>query len=90
MRTLRAALLIEDVEQIVLDGTLSEGEGTALTSKLAAAAKSLDKEKNKIAAYQLGAFINQVEALVRSGRLSAEDGQTLIDWAQGIIDDLSG
>ncbi len=86
----RVALLIEDVEQLVLDGTLSEGEGTALTSKLDAAAKSLEKGKNKTATNQLRAFINQVKALVRSGRLSAEEGQTLIDWAQGIIDDLSG
>ena len=36
----------------------------------------------------LGAFINQVEALINSMSLSPEEGQALIDAAQEVIDQL--
>jgi hypothetical protein len=41
-------------------------------------------------ANDLQSFINQVEALVRSGRLSAEDGQRLIDAVRNARDQLIG
>ncbi len=38
---------------------------------------------------KLGDFIKQVQGLVNAGKLPAADGQSLIDTAQSIIDQLN-
>ncbi len=43
----------------------------------------------KAAINQLQAFINQVEALIQTGKLPQPDGELFIDMAQGVIDQLS-
>ena len=76
----------EAVAALVADGTLDDGEARALTSKLEAAQHQLDKGNAKPAANILGAFINQVEAMVSSGRLTAEEAKPLIDSANAAIE----
>jgi len=49
--------------------------------KLEAAQASIARGNSTAAFNQLGAFINEVEALVHSGRLSSDMGQMLIDLA---------
>jgi polyhydroxyalkanoate synthesis regulator phasin len=81
--------LIDEVEDLVTEGTLNEGQGNALASKLENALKSLAKGNTKAAINQLRAFITPVDAFVRSGKLTEEEGQDLIDAAQAAIDLLS-
>jgi hypothetical protein len=67
------------VRDLAASGVLNQGNANALLAKLNAAAIN-----------QLQAFINQVQALVQSRRLTAEQGQALIDAANHRIDQLDG
>lgn len=64
---------------------LNSGEQNALTAKLDAAIVSLDRAKPNAAKGQLGAFINQVKAFKKTGRLDAATADLLIDEAQELI-----
>ena len=70
------------VDGFASDGTLSRGEAQALNAKLATAAKHLDRQNSSAAAKALGAFVERIEALVQSGKLSAEAAQELTDAAE--------
>jgi uncharacterized membrane protein len=76
----------EAVEALVADGTLSGGEANALLSKLEAAQLQLAWGRANAASNVLRAFIHQLDAFVRSGRLSAEEAQPLKDSATRIIE----
>jgi len=65
---------------------LNRGQKRALIAKLKNALRSLDQGKKRPAINQLKAFVNNVEALIRSGRLSPDDGQQLINDANAIIE----
>jgi endonuclease G len=65
------------VRELVAQGTLSGGEADALQASLAAAKASLERGNAHSARGQLGAFDAKVEAMVRSGRLSPEEGRAL-------------
>lgn len=80
------AKLSDEVGALEESGVFSAGEANSLTAKLDAALNQLDRGNTTAAANQLGAFINAVEALVRSGRLDAAAGDALIVHAQAIID----
>jgi hypothetical protein len=58
---------------------LNAGEKNSLTVKLAAASRSLAQRNNTAATGQLQAFINEVDALKRSGRISSA---TAADWTR--------
>jgi hypothetical protein len=78
-----------EVGDLVAQGVLNGGQGNSLTSKLDAAVRQIDRGNASAAINQLGAFINQVNALIRSGRLSPGEGQGLIGAADKIIGNLS-
>jgi hypothetical protein len=82
--------IAEDVASLPDAGSVSEGEVNALQTKLDAALTRIAKGKPKEAANALDAFVNQVEAMVRSGKLTAGEGQQLIDAAQALIAELRG
>lgn len=63
----------------------SGGTENALNAKLRAAGASLERGNAESARGQLGAFVNQVEALVASGRLTAAQGEALTDAANRIL-----
>jgi probable HAF family extracellular repeat protein len=73
--------LVGNVEALVGSGALSQAEGHALTLKLEAALDHFERGNTKAAGNLVGAFLNQVEAPVRSGRLSDADAQPLRDQA---------
>jgi hypothetical protein len=81
--------LIEQV-QTLIPGSLNDGQGNALIAKLEAAIRQLDKGNVATALNQLEAFVNQVNAMISSGVLSAAEGQPLIDAANAIIAALGG
>lgn len=69
---------------------IGAGNVNALDSKLDVAGASLDRGNDDTAVNQLEAFINQVEALARSGRLSEADAAALIDTARAAIITIQG
>ena len=77
--------LISTIRNLVTSGVLSAGNGNALSAKLQAAISELNVGNNIDALNELKAFINQVKALMRAGRLPAGEGQNLIDAANQLI-----
>lgn len=74
------------VAGLVAAGSLSKGNGNALDKKLAGALKKIEQLNVPPAVGKLGAFVNQVSAFMRSGKLSAAEGQPLIDAARVVMD----
>ncbi|HAY84416.1 MAG TPA: hypothetical protein DCY42_05685, partial [Chloroflexi bacterium] len=81
--------LIDDIQGLVDEGVLNEGQGNSFMSKLENVLNKLAKGQTKAAANQLGAFINEVEAFVNSGTFSAEQGDLLIQAAALLVDALT-
>ncbi|MEW5930134.1 MAG: DNA/RNA non-specific endonuclease [Gemmatimonadota bacterium] len=81
--------ILSTVEALVGNGTLTRGEGSALSATLDAAKTSIERDRPS-AANQLNAFINQVQALQGSGRISAETAQQLIAAANRVIRSIGG
>jgi hypothetical protein len=81
----RLERLRDDVEALATAGTLSQGLARSLGAKLDAASASLGRGNPRAAGNQLRAFVNQVQALVRSGRLSQGAGGGLIEQSGRII-----
>ncbi len=75
----------EAVQDLVDDGTLSNGEGNSLGASLDRAIASMDRGNTTAATNQLGAFINKVEALEQSGRLTPQQASDLIAAAGALI-----
>jgi len=70
--------LIAQIQALVTGNILNQGEGNSLIVKLEAAQASINRGDTTAACNQLEAFINEVEAMVRSGRLTALQGEELI------------
>jgi hypothetical protein len=77
------------ISELVIQGALDHGLGTALQAKLDGAARALSKDQKKAAANKLGAFINQVQALVKTGRLDVMNAQYLTGTASKVISQIS-
>ena len=82
--------MIAQVQDLVDTSVLNHGQANALSRKLGTALKSLEKGNANAACKQLEAFVNQAEAFVRSGKLTEEQGQPLIDGATVLIGQLCG
>ena len=81
--------LINNVESLVAQGVLNHGNGNALISKLEAARKQLERGHIRPTGNQINAFINQVDAFIRSGKLTPQQGQPLIDAAMNILQQIA-
>ena len=77
------------LEELEAQGFLNRGQSRSLVAKLDAATARLNDDNTTAAANQLGAFVNEVEALVSEGILTPEHGHPLIDGARAVIDDIS-
>ncbi len=73
--------LVDDVNFLVGEGDLKQGQGNSLIKKLQAADKHLAKDRISGACQKLNVFIHQVNAFVNSGILPDLEGQPLIDSA---------
>ena len=80
---------LKELIQTVESWNLTAGIENRLTSKLQAAYRSLDREKQKESIAQLTAFIGKVEAL-REKKLTTEQADYLTAEAQRIIDLIKG
>jgi hypothetical protein len=82
--------LIDSINTLINQGVLNRGRGNSLVQKLEAALQQMNRGNSNPAQNQLGAFINEVNALMKSKALSASQGQSLIDAAGAIINQLTG
>ncbi|HEU0299095.1 MAG TPA: DNA/RNA non-specific endonuclease [Longimicrobium sp.] len=82
--------LAGDVDGLVAAGDINRGNGTSLNAKLRAAQQQLAQGNGNAALNMLGAFVNEVEAMVASGRLSAAQGAALIAAAERIAESIQG
>jgi hypothetical protein len=80
--------LFNQANGVAASNGLDMGERVSLVTKIIASIASLERDQETTAMNQLGAFINEVEALERSNRLPSEDAQALADAATAIIDQL--
>ncbi|MFX1263018.1 MAG: PKD domain-containing protein [Promethearchaeota archaeon] len=80
-----AGVIISHVENLVDSGVLKSGAGSSLRRKLVSAIDLMDSGNTHAASQKLGDFIDQVNALIRAGRLSVKEGEKLIALAQEII-----
>jgi hypothetical protein len=78
------AVLIQQVESL----GLSAGTEHSLVAKLDVAQRSLARGNERSAASQLSAFVNETQAMERSGRLEPAAAASLIAAAQAILDAL--
>ena len=81
----RIGHLVEDVQALVSSGSLNSGQGDSLISKLQSAIQALDRGNPTAAVNKLVAFVNEVNALIRGGVLTSEEGLPLIDTAKDVI-----
>ena len=78
--------IADEIEDLVDDGDVNQGQGNALSSKLLHAIQKLNQGMSKVAINLLQAFINQVNDFISGGILTPTEGQALIDAASEIID----
>ena len=76
--------LIIQVQNLVIGGSLSAGQGAGLIAKLNGVIAKYNGGQTGAACNQLGAFINQVNGLIGAGALSPAQGQALITAANNI------
>ena len=70
--------LRDELQLLVADGTMLPANGNSLERILDSALAALDRDHVLAAQNKLLAFVNKVEALVKSRRLDAETGADLI------------
>ena len=73
------------IDELVAEGKLKSGAATSLTAKLRAAAQQLERGNVTAGVNQLGSFLNELDALVRSGRLAAAEAQALRAAARDVM-----
>jgi hypothetical protein len=73
--------LMDDVHALVTGGSLNPGQAAGLAAKLSAVIESLNRGSTSSACNQLGAFANQVRALMNAHKLTPGAAQNLIDTA---------
>jgi hypothetical protein len=78
---------VDDMPALIESVTLPQGVENSLLSTVSNAQKSLDKGNTKAATKQMRAFINSVKAQ-RGKKISDEDAQTLIDFAEKVINQI--
>jgi hypothetical protein len=78
------------VGALVTAGALNQGQGNSLLAKLNAVTAKINQGNTTAAINLLQAFINHCQSLVDSGVLTAAEGESLIDAATALINQLRG
>jgi DNA/RNA endonuclease G (NUC1) len=77
------------VLRLAKDGEISTGNANSLTAKLDAARQQLDRGNTTPVNGQLGAVLNELDAMVRSGRLSDADAAPIRDLVQRVLQSIA-
>jgi hypothetical protein len=80
-----AAEGIADLDATLSTLSLNSGEVNSLEAKLRAAARQLVKGDTTPALNVLEAFINEMQAMMESGRVSQAAGSAIVAYAQRVI-----
>lgn len=80
--------LVAAVESLRTAGVMNAGQANSLLTKLRNAQRAVEAGNGIAAAPDLRAFINEVRALMASGRLASDVGQSLIDRANAVLSQL--
>ncbi len=83
----RALSFVRDLRD---GGSLSQGEAQSLNAKLDAAARAIERGNQNAAIGQLGAVLGELDAMVRSGRLSSTDAAALREVVERTRRNLGG
>jgi len=78
------------VDQLVTGGKINRGIGSSLQSKLESAAASVERGSVTAATNQLEALLNEVQALVGSGKLAEPDATPLRAAVLALMGSISG
>ncbi len=87
VRSLQGTLddLFAAVAALIESGDLNRGQGNALTKKLEGIARKIEEGQTETAINRIGAFVNQVEAFGRTGRISEADADNLLELASVLV-----
>ena len=77
------------VRDLALKSGQNSGNANSLDSKIDAAQKQLGKGNTNPAANQLQALLNELEAMIRSGRVTAADAAPLRSMVTRVIRSIS-
>jgi polyhydroxyalkanoate synthesis regulator phasin len=80
--------IVDDVLDLLTSGDISTQSASSLTSTLETAIDKIEDGNTTSATGMLDAFINKVEQMIQTGKITQEDGQALIDAANSVIDSL--
>ncbi|MFC1628973.1 hypothetical protein ACFL3H_07665 [Gemmatimonadota bacterium] len=80
--------LVLEIKSLVDSGVMEQGESNSLSAKLEGAIRSMEKGNTGASINQLQAFINQIEAMIRSGRIETGKGQSLINTTLDLIEQI--
>ncbi len=80
--------VMDDVKDLESSGSINHGQANALLAKLNNAVDKIEADKINAAKGLLNAFINQINALIKSGVISSTVGQELIADVRSIINSL--
>ncbi len=81
-------VLRTEVQHLFTSKVLNKGRAHALLTKLDGTLAKLGRRNTKAPAHQLLAFVNQVKAFRKSGKLPPDQAQSLIDKANTVITQL--
>jgi hypothetical protein len=77
------------IEGLIRNGGVNAGNVNSLTSKLYAAQVQLQQGNSTAAANQLSALLNELDAMIRSGRVSGADAMQLQTLVGRVIHSLT-
>lgn len=86
--TTEISYVINDVEELAEQGTITGGQANALLVKLENAIDKIESNNINAAIGSLKAFINQINALMNSGAITQDVRDYLVSSVQSIIEDL--
>ena len=84
-----AARAITLVEMLLADGKINGGNANSLTSKLEGTQKALENGNVNAASGKLGAVLNELDAMVRSGRVTEDDISALRSLVRRLQESIS-
>ena len=84
------AHLSDLISALGTSGALNDGQLNSLQAKLDNAAKQLVRGNGTSAANMLGALVNELQALVNSGRMTDATAAPILEYAQRVIGSIQG
>jgi hypothetical protein len=78
--------VIDYINGLVADGDMAANNAKPLVTKLEAAIRSLEKLNGTPAVNQLGAFLNQLDAAEKTGKIESEDAEIIEEMVEDVID----